>query len=385
MKNSGVEIKQVKILWALIFLSVFILPSDIYINDRSLSTYAFMLIIPFVVMFNLKNLRFSAVNIFFIILITLFSLLTNSYQLILITQLMLFIICTPKFIEKLNSYHSSFWIFLAILFTFIYSLISINESGAVITTAVKEINTSGFTIFCLGNIIKSKNSKLGYLVLIIGIFSWSRNYYIALLFMLVFDFIFLKKDSKLHKKLTFNVIISISLILSYFIGIYYINQFTTGNLVLGYSDHRRLFTLLDYSNYYRFSTNVLTIENFIRYPQYLLSGFENSSFINVTTTVARVFGLEYNDILPHNLFFAYLKSFGITGIISVFLLGGFFKKIITRNNFPIFLGLIAYAIFVGKGFSSNLLFLSVVTLCVNSYNKEHYSLSKGNLNRKYIL
>lgn len=55
------------------------------------------------------------------------------------------------------------------------------KEGRAIVTAVKEVNQSGLLILCVGLIERKHNTFIGNLLLFLGLFTYSRNYYLALI------------------------------------------------------------------------------------------------------------------------------------------------------------------------------------------------------------
>lgn len=255
------------------------------------------------------------------------------------------------------------YLFSALIAVIIYSTFYFGYLGRYIYTGLKEVNQSGFAVFMLFLLIRIENKKLGDILLIIGILTFSRNY---LLCMAVFYFFeFFKNNSKINKllkKISFKKMVIISFCLLLFISSMFDLAYKKGKISAYQTGINRYLNIFDYSNYFRFSVNTKLIKIYIDNPKLLLTGMEDDQFYKYSLEISKNEEIPYRQIKPHNYFFSYLRIYGIFALLIFWILGMILNKVINEKNKPILVILFIYANILGIGFANYWLFLSIITL-----------------------
>lgn len=269
--------------------------------------------------------------------------------------------------EIIDNLNRSNILYICLFFTIVYSLCftgSDDSRGRLAFTAIKEINQSGLAIFCLGCMLLTKNRVVGIFTLLFGCLTFSRSYFLALLCLIVLRNF--GKGKKSFKKvisfLTYTKITFVSSILLIFLGIFYINQYKLGNIVLSSNTTNRLVSFLDYSNFFRFQAIIILImilrDNFFD----VLFGMSNDFYLEIGSKMSSGMGLPFRGTPPHNLFFSHLKIYGIFSIIETIYISRILSKIVNYRNFGIYIGIVLYSIFLGAGLYTYWLYLTVFTM-----------------------
>ena len=164
------------------------------------------------------------------------------------------------------------------------------------------------------------------------------------------------------------------------LGIFYLTMYKNGNIFWGDKISNRLYNLLDYSNYYRFITNLLIIIILYFNPKNIFLGISNNKYTYLLKKTCKNFKLPYKFLNPHNLFFSHLKQYGIFVFIEILYVSKIIKKIVNKNNFLIYVGIIFYTIFLGAGLYSYWLYLTIFILCIHEKeNKRKLIKHKNNM------
>lgn len=354
------------LIW-IIFACIFIIPS-FDTSKISITKYIFLLAMLFLYLIYIKNIYlWEIIFIGFIFIQVFFSKSINSLSLIGIVVLYK-LIKLKKINEIKNLLLKSKVTWISLFATFIYSILFMSD-GRYIHTAVREINQSGLAILCLGLIIKRKRKFVGNLILLSGLLTFSRNYMLALVILIIFNSTGMNKlvkKLKLEKKLTFLNIALISSLILLIIGVFYQSLYVNGKIVNEYSQEERLFKFFDRSNYFRFTVNNYNFIMYAKKPELLLSGVPNiDEYKNYCYEIASDSGQLYVGNTPHNFIFSYIRLYGIGVVIAFIYISKIIKSVVNKNNFKIFLAVMSYAIFMSAGFNTFWLYLTVFTLIVN--------------------
>ena len=311
-----------------------------------------------------KISRFEAV---FICLITALTIITRN-----INYLLFITLCYLEEIAKykkdiVDCLNNSKVLYICLAFTILYTFcfIGSNDSrGRYAFTAIKEINQSGLAIFCLGIMLLNKNKKVGYFTLVFGCLTFSRSYYLALLCLIIYNFgkkyfSIKEKTIKLFNYINLTLVSSILLIL---LGFFYINQYKSGNIILGGNNSTRLVNFLDYSNFFRFQATIVLLRIFLSYPKDVIFGISNEKYVELGHKISSKMKLPFRDTPPHNLFFSHLKIYGLFTFIEVYYVSRILKNIVSVRNAGIYIGIVLYSIFLGAGLYSYWLYLSLFCL-----------------------
>lgn len=261
-----------------------------------------------------------------------------------------------KFLKESNL------LYICLICTMIYAFLFFGMDGRYAHTSIEEINQSGLAIFCLGMLFMIKNKKVGQIVLVFGLLTFSRSYFLAVLLYLISNIKFIK-EKLLKEKLIklcnyFNLTIITSVILV-LLGLLYIYQFKHGNILSDSQIRNRLFQFFDYSNFFRFTVIINMLLIFKHMPQKLLFGMTNHEYSYYGNIMAHKQGIIFREIVPHNLFFSHLKIYGLFAAFEIFYISKKIEKIINKDNFFVYLAIVAYSTILGAGLYSYWLFLSM--------------------------
>ena len=204
--------------------------------------------------------------------------------------------------------------------------------------------------------------------MILGLLTISRSYYLAVFIYILSKTKTVKKifaREKLIKLCNYTNLTIISSVVLIFLGVFYIYQYKIGNIFWGDEVSNRLYTFLDYSNFFRFVAVINLILLFIRKPQKLLFGVTNEEFIDTGRTIAAELNIPHNTIVPHNLFYSHLKMYGIFSIIETIYVSNILKKVVNTNNFMLYISVALYSFILGAGMYSYWLYLTVFMLIMS--------------------
>lgn len=362
----------------IVLFCIYIFPTGIIDSNFPFSKFIFILSICglYILTIDKINLR----EFMFLVLIIVFTLITKN------VNYLLFI--TISFMDKMLKYKDiikeyllkSKILYICLLFTIIYSILFFGTGGRYAFTAIKEINQSGLSIFCLAMLLLKKNKKVGIFTLLFGLLTISRSYYLAVLVYILSKTKICKKLIKKEKVIKFwsytkiTIISSLGLI---FLGIFYIQQYKMGNIFWGDNVSNRLYTFLDYSNFFRFVAIINLVLLFKYIPHKLLFGITDEEFIKFGSMVSNELGIPYKYIVPHNLFYSHLKIYGIFSIFEILYVSNILKKIVNDNNFYIYISIVFYSIILGAGLYSYWLYLTIFVLIINDGGKKNESIICG--------
>jgi len=268
-----------------------------------------------------------------------------------------------------------------------YSLIYFNYNGRFLYTGLKEINQSGFAILMLAILVRSKNKKIGNIILALGLLTFSRNYMLGMLVYLLLEFI--KKTnfySMIYNFFSFKNLTIVSILFLIIIAGIFEFAYSKDKLVEYKEGFSRYIYIFDYSNYFRFSVNTNLIQVYVKHPEKLLTGIEEEEFIKYSCEISQQNNRKCRSIKPHNYFFSYMRIYGLFSIIIFIFLNSIFKKIITKNNFSVFVTIFVYASLLGIGFANYWLFLTIFTLLAykdeRSEKDARFNYSNKNISEK---
>lgn len=370
------------IIFALLFV-VYMLPSGLLTNYFKINIaidkllFSSIMIILYIVN-KIKTRKISIPQVIFIITVLFFTILNKNINYLLFLTIL--------FLEDIIEYKDNIiqvlkksdvlWLCLGftIFYSIFYKLIGIVRVDRFAFSAIGEINQSGLAIFCLSLLLMVKNKKIGIAVMLAGLLTISRSYFIAVAIYAI---------SKLHitekiidkikniKYCNYFVLTIISCVLLIFIGLFFIYENSIGNVYWGDDVENRLVNLLDYSNLFRFLTNIVLIMIFINKPFKLLTGLSNVEYTNMGKECYNLLNINYKYLNPHNLFFSHLRIYGIFVILETFYISRILQKIVNKYNLLIYIAIVLYSILLGAGLYSYWLYLSCFTLMiVNKCNEK---------------
>lgn len=260
-------------------------------------------------------------------------------------------------------------ILLSILFCFLYSSYFYKFHGRPMSTSIGEINQSGFSLFILYLLCqKNKFKILRIITLFMGIFTYSRNFLLAVIVEKIIKKIkILQELISVMKLNNFLVLTFLTFILMHGIGIgfeKYVKNFGVNKYQKGFA---RYTTLVDNSNLYRFQAN----NNAIRYYKYnskkLVTGTTLNEFKQELKENTKKYNVEIKSVRdPHNFFYKYLLKYGIFSFFLFYYVGKILKQISNRN-LGIFYGFYIYSIFLGVGFYD--FYLLILKYLIDENNK----------------
>lgn len=356
------KISWYQILVIIVILDIYIMPTFqldmIGFPIMDLITVLF-LIYSYIINIKEKNYHVNAYECLYILLI----IVVCFYQKTIAPAMLLTPLIAYNYLKEIkkSAYYfiNSFWIYIALLFTIIYSLLYGVQDGRFLHTGIYEVNSSGLAILWLGLAFLKKNKLIGCLILVFGCFSLSRNYYIALFVCLALNkkIVFFLKKINIANILSFKWLMIISTVLLYIIGLYSENLYNLGLIVNEQTLRNRLNNFFDLSNYLRFTVNVYTINIFFEYPLLLLTGINNDLFKNLCQIISQQRHQLYLGNNPHNFVLSYLKIYGVSGLLDMLYVDKIIKKVVNANNFAILICVSLYCIFLSVGVNGEWLFL----------------------------
>lgn len=361
--------KIIKFIVILVLMCTYIIPTGIIDSKYQVSKIIFSIPILIIYIINLK--RSSLKEWLLILVISFFVIYTKDFRYIIFLTLPFLnkIIENKEFIIKYIN--SSNILYICLGFTFFYSIIFWGTNGRYAFTAIKEINQSGLAIFCLGVMLMKKNKKIGILTLFFGLLTISRSYFIAIILYFLSNIKFIKRIVKnwmikFCNYINLTILSNIGLII---LGVFYLYQYKIGNIYWGDDISTRLYTFLDYSNFFRFVMIIILLQIFIKQPKTLLFGMETNEYISIGKEIATEWNIPYKYIVPHNLFFSHLKIYGVFSFVETFYINSILRKIVNKNNIFIYLAIFLYSVLLGAGLYSYWLYLTVFTLLL--YEKDY--------------
>lgn len=366
------KIDLIKLVIIIVFLSFFVLPINLFRQigfNFDEYIFAFAIIVYF---FNyiFKNGKLKLKDFFILIIMIYFFVIDSTLTHIHFLSL----IVLDKMLvnkEKIAGYiYNSRITMISLLFVFVYSVIYFGHDGRYIYTGLRSPNQGGLTLILLFLIIRIKNKKMGNLMLLMGLLTFSKSYLLGLLIFIITNILVHKKipSSKLliaslknFKFLAISSVVFVILVSGYF-GVLY----NTNSLKSYTKGFERYTTIFDYSNYFRFSVNTNLLKVYEKHPDKLLYGIDNEDFFLYNLEITQDEGQRYNRIKPHNYFFSYMQKYGIFSLMIFWYLASILKKVVVRENLSVFLLIFAYVTFLGSGLTSNWLYLSVFTMLLYS-------------------
>jgi len=359
----------------LVLLSVYIFPTGIVSNYSTLPIDKLIFSLGIMMMYLFSIKRMSKREILIILCILLFALYSKTIEFLLFATIP-FLMKLLKNKRMIKAYlKNSNILYICLFATIIYTLIYIagdGRDGRYAFSAIREINQSGLAIFCLASLLMVKDFRLAIFTYVFGLLTISRSYILAIFCVVFFKLPFIKsllKKINLRMFSFTNITIITSLIL-YFLGVFYIYEYKAGKIFWGDEVSSRLFTLLDYSNYFRFVAVYFIVTMFLKYPLRMIVGIQETEFINHGANIANKLNIPYKSTPPHNLFFAHLRIYGIFAIIEVMCVSNILKKLVNIENFGIYIAIVLYSIFLGAGLYTYWLYLTVFAIIVFDKNIE---------------
>lgn len=345
-----------------IFLIVFMLPIDAFekygISIDLFVFSAFMLV--YILYYILQNRKLKYRHIYFMLFIVFFSFIDKSlYHVHLIGIIIVDLLISNKKIKRYILNRKT--IILSISMSVIYSILYFGEGSRYIYTGLKSPNQSGLALFMLFSIVRTYNKKVGNVLLLLGLLSFSKSYLLALIIVEVTNFINKRFNFKIPKNIFIKLGV-LSIILLVFLSSLFNYLYNTNNLSGYATGLNRYITIFDYSNYHRFNVNTNLLKIYINEPNKLLTGLEFEEFYEKSREISLKQNTPWGVIKPHNYFFSYILIYGIFSIIIFAYINKIFNQIICKENLGIFLAIFSYITFLGMGVSSYLLFLSVFVM-----------------------
>lgn len=257
------------------------------------------------------------------------------------------------FIDRINfnkNYKLKNILIFILVITLVYSYYFYTYHGRLISTAIGEKNLSGFSIFILYLLAdKGRNKFLKIIFMILGVFTFSRNFLLAILVKQIFNMKIIIKISKkigiLQNFLILSIITVIFMNLVYFIFSSYVDKNGVNNYKSGFA---RYTTVVDNSNLYRFEANKNVLLYYYHNPSKILLGSTISSFKKELKNNLNKYGIE-REMEPHNFYYKYILKYGIFSFFLFWYIGKILNKNI-GNKYSYFMGYYIYAIILGVGF-----------------------------------
>lgn len=231
-----------------------------------------------------------------------------------------------------------------------------HRTGGRVTGSFLDPNISGYYLFLAYIFFRLTGYKVfSVLVLIVGFFTFSRNFYLAIM---IFEFFKLDPVSKLLKgrmilNPAFLCIVSVFIVLA------------TSFSIVKLSDHAetiggtsaRLTNLNDGSNYSRANANVEFVER-IASGEFIIFG--NGSEVDSETTHR-----------PHNAFLRAIYRYGLIVSFLCFIVFFYVSKNLLLNHVPAYLALYSYYSILNDFITGSELVLTVsIFILIESFNKE---------------
>ena len=356
------ELLLVKILIITTMVCTYIIPISM-LDDffPNVSKIIFISIMSFIYFIKLNKVSIKEV-LLLLLIFALFYYTRNINYLLFISILLL-----PKMLNDDNLLFikqylkNSKLLYICLLFTFFYSAIYFGLDGRYAHTGLTAPNQSGLAIFCLSMMILKKNRRLGIISLLFGCLTLSRSYFLAIIIYLLSKINLFKKISiKRIKQLNYLKLTIYSTIALLFLAFLFIYQYDQGNIINNTYSSNRLINIFDYSNFYRFTAVLIIISIFKNNPKAMLFGISEDYYVKYGLEISSKMKIPYHNTVPHNLFLAHLKLYGLYSIIEVIYTSIILKKIIDNSNFYLYIIIFLYSIILGAGLYSYWLYLSVL-------------------------
>lgn len=330
------------------FIFFYILPNSFLeinnINIYQINRAIYNLIGIFYLVCILKNNHYNLKirEIFLILFVFLRIILLRDYEAM---SLLLLILIDRIKIEKIK-FRKIF--ILILVFIIIYSIYFIKITGRPIATSIAEINVSGFSILILYLICDLQNYRiLKKIFLYIGIFTFSRNFLLAIVIKYFLEK--LKLKTKVINIFNNFFIISIfSLILMLGIGKIFEDYVKNNGVDIYQKGLKRYTTIIDNSNLYRFQANINVIKFYKMNPKKLITGEKLEEFRNNIKAKKEIYKVE-EVRSPHNFYYKYLLKYGIFSFYLFWYISKIIGKI-TNKNLKYFIPYYLYSLILGVGF-----------------------------------
>lgn len=259
--------------------------------------------------------------------------------------------------------------------TAIYTLIYFGHDGRYMSTGNTDPNTTGLAVFCLFVIIRSRHKKVGDLLLLLGLLTLSRTYFLALIIYYGYE--------HFNGRNLVNVNFAVLSIFGVLVLIGIANAFIfaeQNNMLMEYQSGLRRFSgVLDYSNYFRFTTNLNVIGIYIQNPQLMLMGMTDSQFMKLNAKYTLRNGLRYRAIKPHNYFFSYLQIYGIWSLPIFGMTYKVLNRVISKENTGVAVVIFLYLMILSLGAANYWLVLSLITLIMSSTANSCQETARGKI------
>lgn len=314
ISNSKIDIFQIE---RIIFL---LLSVYLFFRIRNKGYLFYIVIISMITIIFSKLLVYKELD--FSIIYILSSLIYVKY--------LLTVSIDSKFVDRLMKLSFFTYIFQILIYSWI--------TGEKFISFVTDKNYTGYFLFILFNyFFMKKNYGKAMVLLSLGLFTFSRNFYLVIILFMLFS---IKEIKDVFRRIlrislpTYMLIILIIFTFSYiFISL---NDFTLPS----YSFKQgldRIIDLNDQSNYIRLSANIFSISQ-SSVTEFLL-GHKDGAYIFYDNFPDKT-------IYPHNLFFALTYQ---TGILVTFLFIIYYVKVLSINKdfLRYFVGILCYDMFLG--------------------------------------
>lgn len=266
-----------------------------------------------------------------------------------------------------------------------YSILHrINFSNYIVSTSIGEVNQVGFSLIMLYLIFRFNNLKLlSNLVIVAGIMTFSRNFFLGIILYIVSDKIlryFRKKRIRMSIPTSFQFYSILSIIVVLVLYLIFsqvtdVSQFKTYDNMF-----ERFFTYFDNSNYQRFVANIAVVKFYLFKPIYLLTGIPFEIYRQYLLQYSFGFGLVAGKInAPHNYFFKFLYKYGAFSLLAFSITAKAVNKRLNVSNLPVFLTFLLYAVFLGTGFYEA--YLIILIYLLDNSNENISLASKINTNK----
>lgn len=359
--TNTITIAQV-VVWS-VLICIYIIPSEIMLGSTTITKYIFLVVQIF--LFFLIAYRVNKKELFLLGTIIICCLISSSLTpLIFLEIIVLERLINSSYKEKIKSYlNTNIAPLVAVIGCFVYSYLY-KDNGRFANTAIGEINQSGLALLCLGLILYKRNKYCAYIIFLMGLSTFSRNYWVAILIILICNIKIIKtniyKIKKLPKCYTLFFVSTIVLVA---MGVLYQSLYLNGKITASIVGMDKMSNYFDWSNYFRFTANLYNVMMYIANPKLLITGVSDlDQYTAYCSDIAKKIGGLYHNNVPHNFIFAYLRLYGGFSFIIFYYIGKVINQLITRNNYGIFLAIMIYAIFLSTGFNTYWLFLSAFVL-----------------------
>ena len=377
---NKVKTKNTYIALLTVLLCTYVIPTGIISENHDVSKMVFTGVILLLYFFNIfAKKKIQKVELLIIAITAGLALYTKNANFLTLCTIFYLkeMIKDRDYLEK--KLQRSKILYICLAFTIGYSVYSIFnvavpdwEVQRFARTAVIEINQSAFAILMLGLLMVKKNRILGYLTLMLGCLTLSRMYYLSLIiigaFALKHKFFGVSKKKLKVSYVKWNFLFFFILMA---LGMAYMVFYNAGLIKTNMEIDNRLVAFLDYSNFYRFTANILLLIIIKNHPKYFLFGMSESDYLSNCKTYAEGLEIPYNDNVPHNLFLSHLKIYGFMSIIELVITSKLLKQVVNRYNLGIFVVVFLTSNILGCGLYSYWLYLSIMSLILYDGKGKH--------------